>query len=425
MDKRTSDLKWFSINSNCERLSIKVMFLLFLLEHARGCPSECFCKVPDMQCEGFTEETFKNLYVPNDVTRVSIKKSQINALSKKNVANLRNLSELEIVGCGIKTVGKSAFTSFNQMTKLVLSGNELNTLQPDIFLGFINLKYLDLSKNNISFLPKGVFHALTNIIEIRLMYNVIRNIPNSVFTMLPKLRLLYLSYNKIEEIENEAFQNLTLDWFSLAKNNILQIPTSAFKGMRISTSIMLLGNPFDCICKYAIDYAVNLSHLKNKLTAYCATPLSVADKHLSIAHEELLCTQCDLHLCQNNAQCIGDESNYRCQCQEKFKGRHCEINICNQIDDKMLLPEESTNISPDGNLIRFNNVMYVRLTEEGVKQETLSCKQEKLLIFICGTELVIISLFLSVWAYKRYVAKKDKIQNNNEVRVKIAPEYKT
>ena len=114
----------------------------------------------------------------------------------------------------------------------------------------------------------------------------------------------------------------------LAFNRLKSIPVSTFKGFQITGKIVLINNPLDCSCPFAMTYALNLQHLQDKVWGYCTNPYSVRDTNILEAHKKMFCSMCDLQPCLNKGECIGNKTTCICKCGEQYKGNHCELDIC-------------------------------------------------------------------------------------------------
>ena len=306
----------FTNSKISNQLILIVAILVFTSKFSSSCLARCFCKQTKITCENVdvSIDNLKELQISSEITEFYLRGSNLNKISSKILKKLKHLKTLEISNNNIEYIPTNTFKDFNSLEKLILKGNELKTLSKDMFTGLKNLYYLDLSENQISELSYNVFEKLPKIVDIRLQQNKLKVIPNFVFSNIKTLRLLFFTNNFIHEIHDQAFENLSMMKLGLSFNRLKSIPVSAFKGFQITGKIVLINNPLDCSCPFAMKYGLNLQHLQHKVWGYCANPFSVRESNILDAHKKMFCSMCDLQPCLNKGECIGNKTTYICKC---------------------------------------------------------------------------------------------------------------
>ena len=387
--------------------------LIFTARFSSSCLVGCLCEQTKITCENVDVfiDDLKELRVSSEIVEFYLRGNNLNKISAEILKKLTHLKTLEISHNNLEYIPINTFKDFSNLEKLILKGNELKTLSKDMFTGLDNLFSLDLSENQISELSNNVFEKLLKIVDIRLSQNKLTVIPNFVFSSIKTLRLLFFSNNFIHEIHDRAFENLSMMKLGLSFNSLKSIPVSAFKGFRITGKIVLISNPLDCSCPFAMKYGLNLQHLQHKVWGYCANPFSVRESNILDAHKKMFCSMCDLQPCLNKGECIGNKTTYICKCGDQYKGDHCELDICRNYNGNT--PKATKK---DKNKERFegsyggghqkenrsvsNQTEYIYIKEKAEDKNL----QPKLIILytMCTIESLIIVGFVAYILYKRY-----------------------
>ena len=398
-----------------------ILIVIILIYTARPCSSclvGCSCKHTKVTCEyvDVNVDDLKELQVSIEVTELYLRGNYLNKISPEVLKNLTHLKTLEISNNNLEYIPINTFKDFNNLEKLILTKNKIRTISKDTFTGLSNLLWLDLSENQISELQINTFEKLIHIVDIRLTHNKLTFIPNSVFSNIKTLRLLFFSNNFIYEIHNQAFQNMSMMKLGLSFNRLTSIPVSAFKGFQITGKIVLIGNPLDCSCFFAVKYAFNLQHLQDKIWGYCVNPYSVRESNILDAHKKMFCSLCDMQPCLNEGECIGNKTIYVCKCGEQYKGDHCEVDICRNYNRQTFnIAGGSRNIKALQENYRGSfkeeNQSIINHTEETYMNGKVPDKdsQTKLIVLYlaCIIESLIILSLATYIAYKQYKKSKD------------------
>ena len=411
----------FTNSKISNQLILIVAILVFTSKFSSSCLTRCFCKQTKITCENVdvSIDNLKELQISSEITEFYLRGSNLNKISSKILKKLKHLKTLEISNNNIEYIPTNTFKDFNSLEKLILKGNELKTLSKDMFTGLKNLYYLDLSENQISELSYNVFEKLPKIVDIRLQQNKLKVIPNFVFSNIKTLRLLFFTNNFIHEIHDQAFENLSMMKLGLSFNRLKSIPVSAFKGFQITGKIVLINNPLDCSCPFAMKYGLNLQHLQHKVWGYCANPFSVRESNILDAHKKMFCSMCDLQPCLNKGECIGNKTTYICKCGVQYKGDNCELDMCrnfNKNTPKTTI-KDKINEKLDGSYrgsYQTENQSVINHTEYIYIKEKIEDKdsQTKLIILstTCAIEFLIIlvsSAYIGCKCYKEWKEEKE------------------
>jgi len=386
---------------------LKLWFLLLILVQCLhsvvACPTQCYCSDKKMTCANalMEESDLASLEIPIGINELVLKSNDLESISESTMFNLRHLEILEISKNKISKIPPYTFRGFLKLRKLILNENNIAELNEGSFIGLGNLVYLELQHNKISTLPSGILDKLTSIYSIRMEDNKLRAIENDVFSPLKSLRHLFLTRNEITTIADRAFSGMKMNILGLATNKISVIPESAFKDFKISKKILMLDNPLDCTCKNAMNYKMNFQHLGYKIWGYCGSPYHIRS-HIMQAHEELIeCSLCDLNPCKNGGKCTGNKTSFKCSCQERYKGQHCEVNVCEGYRSPIITRQPEIFQRPDSVALKqINRTEYVIVKEEINNED--DAKKLKILYAMCAFEFIVIICFVVYFMWKRY-----------------------
>lgn len=155
----------------------------------------------------------------------------------KDITKLKQLTELNISGCGFKEFPECLFELIN-LNKLNSSNNEISLIQNTIYelknleklklnnnkltafsVQLQKIQELDLSNNDLTIFPENI-HNWLELSSLILSYNQIKDIPN--ITMATNLKVLTLDHNRIKEFD---FKNIStkLETLSLQNNEIVHV----------------------------------------------------------------------------------------------------------------------------------------------------------------------------------------------------------
>ena len=347
------------------------------------------------------EKDIAALEIPLGINELILRSNELESISESMMFNLRHLEILEISKNKIKEIPAYTFRGFLKLRKLILNENNIAELGEGSLIGLENLVYLEIQHNQISNLHPGVLNKLTSIFSIRMEENKLRTIENDVFTPLKSLRHLFLTRNKIATIGDRAFAGMKMNILGLASNQISVFPVSAFKDFEINKKILMLDNPLDCTCKNAMNYKMNFQNLGYKIWGYCGAPYHIKS-HIMKAHEELIeCSLCDLNPCKNGGKCTGNKTSFKCACQERYKGQHCEMNVCEGYRPPIVTRQPEVYQRPDSVALKqINRTEYVIVKEEINNED--DAKKLKILYAMCAFEFIVIICFVVYFMWKRY-----------------------
>ena len=411
----------FTKSNYSNQLKWLAAILIFTARFSSSCLAGCFCKQTQITCENVdvSIDDLKELQISSKINEFYLRGNNLKTISSEILKKLTHLKTLEISNNNLEYIPTNTFKDFNNLEKLILKGNELKTLSKEMFTGLNNLYSLDLSENEISELNNNVFEKLVMIVDIRLSQNKLTVIPNFVFSNIKTLRFLFFTNNFIHEIHDRAFEDLSMMKLGLSFNRLKSIPVSAFKGFQITGKVVLINNPLDCSCPFAMKYALNLQHLKDKVWGYCADPFSVRESNILDAHKKMFCSMCDLQPCLNKGECIGNKTTYICKCGEQYKGDHCEQDICrnfNRNTPKTTIKDDKEGLEGSYNRgsREMENRSVINHTENIYIKEKVEDLQTKpiTLSTVCAIEFLIILVSVAYIGYKHYKEWKEEKEYN-------------
>lgn len=175
---------------------------------------------------------------------------------------------------------RSPFLGLTRLLVLELAGNRLSRLGRHAFLGLMRLRRLDLSRNSLEFIDRHSFVGLIELESLKLSQNRLGQqlahlgqtlcrapvgelreldlsdnrqagqdteqgqadilLPHQMFVCADKLTSLDLSGLQLRHIQVSAFDNLRhLEWLSLARNQLSQVPSEALAYSKANLSMSL------------------------------------------------------------------------------------------------------------------------------------------------------------------------------------------
>lgn len=137
------------------------------------------------------------------------------------LANLPNLSIVEIFRNRIQYLPENFLENSTNVTELSLLQNELITLPERIFSSQVNLIRLNLAQNQLNALPENLFNNTRKLQILYLSQNHLEEIDERLFTQLHHLRYLNLNHNRLKRIHSNAFNALVkLETLDLGRNRL-------------------------------------------------------------------------------------------------------------------------------------------------------------------------------------------------------------
>uniref|UniRef100_S4RNV1 Toll-like receptor 7 n=1 Tax=Petromyzon marinus TaxID=7757 RepID=S4RNV1_PETMA len=195
------------------------------------------------------------------------------------ISGMSALTELRLVGNGIRSLSTDSPLYSNTLKTLNFQGNRLDILWEDgkhlnLFENFTQLQNLDISHNKIRFLLKNsVFVHLKKLKVLNISHNRLTRIPWDELAKLEHLQQLDLSYNHLTQL-SDVSNSTSITKLIMHNNNIAFISADFVKSMRRLTvldirrnnltaesqerfsihnmkhleGLQLSGNPFLCTC---------------------------------------------------------------------------------------------------------------------------------------------------------------------------------
>ncbi|KAF5293112.1 hypothetical protein FQA39_LY13722 [Lamprigera yunnana] len=162
-----------------------------------------------------TDSSLDLLYVNN---------STIGTLSDSIFIKLK-VHNIQLSGCKIKTVSKSAFKGQEQHLKnLNLQDNDLSEVPIESLRGLNSLMLLDLSHNRISEVPDGAFETLIKLSTLKLSDNNVTISHGALRGLEGSLKNLNLKGTRQKEIPIAVRGLKTLAFLDLSQNSIRKLP---------------------------------------------------------------------------------------------------------------------------------------------------------------------------------------------------------
>ncbi|CAH1778805.1 unnamed protein product [Owenia fusiformis] len=189
----------------------------------------------------FTEETlrqFSSTLAGKRLSKLSVKGNPtfVN-ITQDTFKPIFNLQFLDISGCDIKSLPKSAFDGFRRLKELHIENNtNLAHIDNDAFLNMQQLETLSLAGcalERVTNFLKDKAVDLQSLYNMDLSRNLISTIDAYSFYPMKSIRHLDLSRNKIERITIYfEFVGLTgLKYLNLSRNPLFSIAGNSFRGM--------------------------------------------------------------------------------------------------------------------------------------------------------------------------------------------------
>ena len=191
------------------------------------------------------------------------------------------------------------FPPNSSVTFLDLSGNRLTEVNSSLFQNLPNLRNLDLSDNSLGGLPADALRHLHKLVSLNLIGNKISTIAAATFASTPQLTRLYLQKNLLQELDPDLFQSLQqLELLLLNQNHLQSLPfgllgnwSSPEEKRGRLVKVFLTGNPW--VCDEGLEYLwrwVTTFPQKVGFTSdmKCAYPKTLENRTIvSIKEEEL------------------------------------------------------------------------------------------------------------------------------------------
>ena len=167
----------------------------------------------------------------NNIKIAAFVNSQISAIKRGSLNNLRNISQLDLSANKITTMDDHSFEDMVMLSRLVLDKNSIVELPPAKRLGISpGLTTLSLTRNSIQAINQESLRGYDNLTSLALGGNNIRTISHNAFDPTPHLEILSLNDNRIHYIPPGTFDSLPdLRLLMLYRNYIQLGGTSLFQ----------------------------------------------------------------------------------------------------------------------------------------------------------------------------------------------------
>ncbi|CAH1792450.1 unnamed protein product [Owenia fusiformis] len=187
--------------------------------------------------------TFGNL---SNLKVLYIAENALSTVESHTFSGLESLEELYLRGNYLTVLTDSLFSNLNNLVKLDLGYNDIYRIEANTFFQLHALETLLLQRNNLTteVLKGRLFRSLSNLKDLKLQQNMISNLEAEMFSGLDSLEFLYLGENKLKVLTNGLFEHLASlsDGLFINDNEIIEIETGAFAGLKALTSLWLRGN---------------------------------------------------------------------------------------------------------------------------------------------------------------------------------------
>ena len=195
--------------------------------------------------ESIPARAFNGLPSLRRLTLVSGQESRLLRIEEGALANLTNLSHLDLSGNSIREFPQRELCSLPGLSNLNLSRNEIGSIF-DLALApsptcLANLSLLDLSANEITSLEAASLPALPSLRELRLNDNFIRFISPDFFANI-SLESLDMSNNQVNHLPEGLLVSQPLRTLLLGNNTLSSLPEVAFAGQKQLEHLSLAGN---------------------------------------------------------------------------------------------------------------------------------------------------------------------------------------
>ncbi|KAJ9599461.1 hypothetical protein L9F63_010076, partial [Diploptera punctata] len=177
-------------------------------------PHDVFAEMPNIKQIGLNGNIFKTL--PGELFSYlsHLKKIKLNnnidlgVLPSGLLANLTDLEEIYLNGCGLASLPEDIFWGSPQIKNLSLQYNELITLPDKLFRDSSEMVFLNLGYNQLEELPDLLFMNVRNLKVLNLEYNHLTNITKNLFMNMGELLELNMGNNRLHYIDRLAFAKL-------------------------------------------------------------------------------------------------------------------------------------------------------------------------------------------------------------------------
>jgi len=150
---------------------------------------------PRYRCMGGNLLLLKN--IPRDAVYIEFYEGHLPVLPAGSLYNFRNLQELIIRNCGLRTISVGAFRGLDSLERLTIQDNPLTSIEADWF-NIERLERLDLRGNSIHYIAPGAFRHLRKLVYLNLEGNDLQCIFTSDFQDMPNLHIIEFAGNPLK-----------------------------------------------------------------------------------------------------------------------------------------------------------------------------------------------------------------------------------
>lgn len=122
-------------------------------------------------------------YIPEGLGKLFLKlkilyiqNCKLKSLSRKNFANMDNLTTISLTKNQIEHIDPDTFYDVPMLFSLRINANKLSSLSNDLFIHAPRLKYVILSNNLLEFFDSIIFDSNRDLKSLDLSYNKLKNI---------------------------------------------------------------------------------------------------------------------------------------------------------------------------------------------------------------------------------------------------------
>ncbi|XP_012531721.1 slit homolog 2 protein [Monomorium pharaonis] len=222
---------------------------------------------PRYRCVGGNLLLLKN--VPRDAVSIEFQKGHLSVLPVNSLYGFRNLQELIIRNCGLRTITPGAFRGLDSLERLTIQDNPLTSVEADWF-DIERLERLDLRGNSIRYIAPGAFSKLHKLVYLNLEGNDLQCIFTSDFQNMPNLHIVEFTGNPLKwrcRMDLEQF-------LETQKIKFIKVENSC-EGKKIMRNLLYENRTVEPDCPPECSTASNVE-LEKSLTLFLAFALFFA-----------------------------------------------------------------------------------------------------------------------------------------------------
>ncbi|XP_023236565.1 relaxin receptor 1-like [Centruroides sculpturatus] len=190
----------------------------------------------------------------NYIKLLVISFNKIQYLDNGSFIGLRNLRELDLRNCELKSLNSETFKPLKMLESLLLDGNQLEEFEQGIFKYLSKLKLLSLRRNRIKYIKEEIFYGLHSLKALSLSWNELSQLDEDSFGNISSLINLDLENNNLISIKRNTFSQLiNLQTLNLKKNKLKDLHSDTFIPLTSLTHIYF--QDFR-MCSYALHIRV-------------------------------------------------------------------------------------------------------------------------------------------------------------------------